>query len=670
MTATLESAEVELVPKRGAKVTGALVQEQPEVIVNRYFSTHPGVTNTEHLVRLAPDQVKRLERKPRPEVEIWRRHATLGDAELDARFALAMYAKEEGQKAAAIRFAGEVLARDPTNRDALRLVGGVTKWKKLRTGNPHLDADLASALRTYATTTATEERRTQAEALATAGLPWKPCVLERIVRSAAIPKGQQTNRPLSMRADQLPGAVYTLFVPRSYDPTVPTPLIIGLHGGGPGGKLGDEVVGSGPSAMMFYRGLAEARGVLVACPTATRAPWPVKEGELYLRALLDEMTLLFHVDLDRIYLTGHSMGGFGTWGLGPRFAEELAAIAPAAGGGGRLGPLLDTQTPIHIFHSADDRVVGPASDRAQAKSLLGTTHDFVYTELPNAGHGYPDSVRKETFDFLLSRRLFVKRRKDAFPRSSFAAHPKPTKDEIRYLGDPTANWHAKPPTLKSMMVTMKLGGGASVRAGAWLLEHRPEGAFDALLKFVGGGKGTADARAHAATTLAAWGDASAAAALGRAAGVEAKREHALLARRAAEALTKVGGAEGRGGLERGIKAWAAFHEAKTTGTQMGFPDFARGMPVLIALTEAWAATADAEADPAVLVTHIAKGVLGAEVEVQTSSRVPQDPAALLRRLAKALGDALRGAQADEGVWETVREFLAGDERVLHALGAP
>ena len=126
--------------------------------------------------------------------------------------------------------------------------------------------------------------------------------------------------------------------------------------------------------MNFYRDLAERHGYLVACPDALRAPWRAPGNEEMLRALLEELKHLYNVDVDRVYLTGHSMGGFGAWALGPAMAELWAAVSPmAGGGGGGYGRLVGTNTPVFIFHGADDAVVGPGPDRATARATGSTS---------------------------------------------------------------------------------------------------------------------------------------------------------------------------------------------------------------------------------------------------------------------------------------------------------
>ena len=415
-----------LVPRHGKAIRGAIVSHSGgEVVFNIYWSRNPGVTNPDHVLRLPDAKIKRVEEAPHPEVEYFRR---LKGAKTAADLvAVGEYAKQHKLRARARMAFALALAQDENDMQAMKGIGGRNKWAAERKGNPMLDATLQDLLDQYATTDAPEGRVKLQKSIKEHGYPAKPYELERIRRGALQPTGYQEDRPIAYRSTDHPGAVYTLYVPKAYRPSRPWPLIIGLHGGGPDGKTRDEVVGSGPSAMMFYRQEAETYGFLVACPTAPNAPWSTKAATQLVRNVIVEMRLLYNIDIDRIYLTGHSMGGFGTWSLGPLMAEDLAAISPMAGGGSGVSKLVATKTPIFIYHSDNDPVVGVGSDRAAAKQLLDSDLDFVYTELPGQGHGFPASVRKELFDFFEPRRRYDRKYKEVWPRSSFSARSRRTK---------------------------------------------------------------------------------------------------------------------------------------------------------------------------------------------------------------------------------------------------
>jgi predicted peptidase len=120
------------------------------------------------------------------------------------------------------------------------------------------------------------------------------------------------------------------------------------------------------------------------------------EGKIWsndlLLALLDEIENKYAVDTHRIYLTGLSMGGFGTWSLGLSHPEKFAAIAPMCGGGELITPLLAdkaklTTLPVWAFHGAKDPVV-PVEESERMVALLkkhGVT-EVKFTVYPEAQH--------------------------------------------------------------------------------------------------------------------------------------------------------------------------------------------------------------------------------------------------------------------------------------------
>ncbi len=153
-------------------------------------------------------------------------------------------------------------------------------------------------------------------------------------------------------------------------------------------------------------------------------------GRMDAMEVLDEATRLFRPDPNRVYLTGHSMGGHGTWQIGAQFPDRFAAIGPSAGwvsfwsytGASAfdeatpIGRMMmratlpsDTlalsrnflQQGIYVLHGdADDNV--PVEQARQMRSHLATYHaDFAYYERPGAGHwwGSPCVDWPPMFDF-------------------------------------------------------------------------------------------------------------------------------------------------------------------------------------------------------------------------------------------------------------------------------
>ena len=139
---------------------------------------------------------------------------------------------------------------DP-NDPAPAKAAGDADWKRLSKSDPRLDPELKAALEAYLAEPSFAARKKSQEKMAhDFGYPRSFLYLERALRSKQQKKGRQDDRVLSLRSKANKG-VYTLFVPSRYDPLVPTPLVLALHGGGNGGKDGKDVVGSGTMAMNF-----------------------------------------------------------------------------------------------------------------------------------------------------------------------------------------------------------------------------------------------------------------------------------------------------------------------------------------------------------------------------------------------------------------------------------
>src|SRR5882757_1945033 len=122
---------------------------------------------------------------------------------------------------------------------------------------------------------------------------------------------------------------YLLFLPKGYEASAQKrrPLILFLHGAGERGTNVWKVATHGPPKNVTANPDFPFIVVSPQCP----------EGEIWsndsLLALLDEITMKHSVDTNRIYLTGLSMGGYGTWRLGLTHPEKFAAIVPICGGG-------------------------------------------------------------------------------------------------------------------------------------------------------------------------------------------------------------------------------------------------------------------------------------------------------------------------------------------------
>ena len=105
-----------------------------------------------------------------------------------------------------------------------------------------------------------------------------------------------------------------------------------------------------------------------------------------LNALLDRIILDYRVDRDRVYLTGLSMGGYGTWALAAAHPERFAAIAPICGGGNPKDASKLKDLPIWVFHGAKDPTVPLARSQEMVDALKEAGSDVKFTVYPDAVH--------------------------------------------------------------------------------------------------------------------------------------------------------------------------------------------------------------------------------------------------------------------------------------------
>ena len=148
---------------------------------------------------------------------------------------------------------------------------------------------------------------------------------------------------------------YLLTLPEGYDeqPEASFPLVLFLHGFGESGDDLDLVKKHGPPK---FAAEGQTLSYLLVAPQNPKGRWwqPIE-----LLALLDDIESRYRVDADRVYITGLSMGGYGTWNTAGMAPNRFAAAAPICGGGnGVLTEYVGT-LPIWAFHGDADPVVPP-----------------------------------------------------------------------------------------------------------------------------------------------------------------------------------------------------------------------------------------------------------------------------------------------------------------------
>lgn len=166
------------------------------------------------------------------------------------------------------------------------------------------------------------------------------------------------------------------------------PLVVFLHGAG---ERGNDL------NLIKRHGLLKRLEDFEKLPAVTLSPqcemgkvWPT---EIYrIKDLIDKIVVEYKVDASRIYLTGMSMGGFGTWALACAFPTFFRAIAPVCGGGLAWNVGVIKDLPVHAFHGDKDEVVNPFYSINMVDKLNSLGSNAKLTLLHNVGHNCWDWV--------------------------------------------------------------------------------------------------------------------------------------------------------------------------------------------------------------------------------------------------------------------------------------
>lgn len=177
---------------------------------------------------------------------------------------------------------------------------------------------------------------------------------------------------------------YLSFVPKDYvaKKSEKFPLILFLHGAGERGSDIEVVKKHGIAKIVEQQPDFPFIAVSPQCP---RESWWTSEVES-LNALLDEVIANFRVDESRVYLTGLSMGGYGTWAWGAAYPKRFAALVPICGGGDPEKAASLKDTPIWVFHGAKDSVVPLEQSQRMVDALKAIGGSVEFTVYPEADH--------------------------------------------------------------------------------------------------------------------------------------------------------------------------------------------------------------------------------------------------------------------------------------------
>ncbi|HEX3150678.1 MAG TPA: prolyl oligopeptidase family serine peptidase [Gemmataceae bacterium] len=213
---------------------------------------------------------------------------------------------------------------------------------------------------------------------------------------------------------------YRLLKPLGSEGDVKFPLVIFLHGAGERGSDNEKQLVHGVPQFASEENRKKHPCFLIApqCPDGKKwveVDWsadshtmpkePGEVGRLTL-GLIEKAMKELPIDAKRVYITGLSMGGYGTWDVLARRPDLFAAAAPVCGGADEATAATIKDIPIWVFHGAKDTAVKPARSRNMVAALEKAGGKPKYTEYPDVGHNSWDSAYRdpEFFKWLFAQK--------------------------------------------------------------------------------------------------------------------------------------------------------------------------------------------------------------------------------------------------------------------------
>ena len=209
---------------------------------------------------------------------------------------------------------------------------------------------------------------------------------------------------------------YRILYPENYDKSKKYPLILFLHGAGERGKDNEKQLAHGAKLFITEENRKNFPAIIVLpqCPEesfwastkidrtsqpfkidfdySAEANWPLVAANELVKKLSDEES----VDKSRVYITGLSMGGMGTFESVYRYPDMYAAALPVCGGGDKVRyDKRITKTAFWVFHGAADAVVDVKLSRKMVEKLKSLKSEVKYSEYPGVNHNSWDNAFAE-----------------------------------------------------------------------------------------------------------------------------------------------------------------------------------------------------------------------------------------------------------------------------------
>jgi predicted peptidase len=202
------------------------------------------------------------------------------------------------------------------------------------------------------------------------------------------------------------GMNYQLWGNPKLDATKRYPLIIWLHGAGQSGDDNEAQMGGAPKNWVSEAAQGKNACFMLApqCPSRDIG-WKNEVAEKLL-ALIADLTDNLPIDDARLYLTGSSMGGSGTWYIAAKYPQVFAAAVPLCGGGDTKNAEILKTIPFWVFHGDKDDMVPVDRSRTMVAAVKAAGGELInYSELAGEGHGITGVVypREDLYEWLFKQ---------------------------------------------------------------------------------------------------------------------------------------------------------------------------------------------------------------------------------------------------------------------------
>jgi predicted esterase len=182
---------------------------------------------------------------------------------------------------------------------------------------------------------------------------------------------------------------FRYFVPPGYDSAQAYPVILFLHGAGERGNNNEAQLGNNANGALKLIGDSQLalQPVFMIAPQCPTDGWWSGGTLTTAINLVDQIAATYHIDPDRVYVTGLSMGGMGTWSAVTSQPTRFAAAVPMSGNGDTNPAANVSAIPFWFFHANDDGTVGVEGSDNLVVALRNAGASTIYTRYDHGGHG-------------------------------------------------------------------------------------------------------------------------------------------------------------------------------------------------------------------------------------------------------------------------------------------